>query len=132
MEKYPMDLSVQSSCLRALLSMSGCMTCRSFYDKETQDIIGKSNAVLALVRALENLQQLTTKMQFETNAHKLARLAIADAVQTLHYICLMNEENTARLAAVKGLHIIRASQPSMDDVTASANRSVCDADRHPR
>ena len=109
MEKYSPDLSVHSSALRALLSMSGCMTCRSFYDEETQDAMRRANAVAALVKALNLLQQLTTKMQFETNAHKVARLAIADAVQTLHYICLMNRESTAQLASLNGLKSIKTS-----------------------
>jgi len=118
MEKFPLDLTVRSSSLRALLSMSGCMTCRTFYDKETQDVMQRSNAISALIRAMKYLQQLTSKMQFETNAHKLARLAIADAVQALHYICLLNKENLMKLASIKELSIIQTSiEDNLNELT---------------
>lgn len=110
MEGYPKDLSVQSSALRALLSMSGCLSCRSFYNRETQDLMARADAISALVKAIDLLQTSAMTMQFETNAHKLTRLAIADAVQALHYICLVNKQNTVALVSSGGLRIIKTSE----------------------
>lgn len=118
MELHPSDLFLQSSCIRALLSMSGCMTCHCFYDKETQDWMGKSNAISALVHEMHVLLQLTTQMQFETNAHKLTRTAIGDTVQALHYICLMNPENLQKLASLHELKIIRTSNAFNSSIEA--------------
>eukprot|EP00803_Ostreobium_quekettii_P008476 evm.model.scf_30EXC.8 EVM.evm.TU.scf_30EXC.8 scf_30EXC:116874-133578(-) len=98
LQQFPRDLNVQTAAIRALLSLSGCLTCRSFYDKNTQDVLGGSGAVEALLTAILRLQE---------TAAQSCRRSIADAVQALHYICLMNKNNVARLSSNQGLNIIR-------------------------
>ena len=75
-------------------------------DRSTQDTLGVKGAVEALLTAILRLQ--------ETAAHTCRR-SIADAVQALHYICLMNNNNVARLASNQGLNIIRLCEWSEAD-----------------
>lgn len=78
--------------------------------RATQDALGKLGAVEALIAVLSLLQGIVSQQTLEAEALKLAKRAIADGMQTLHFLCLMNRRNTAALAASRGVEIVRACE----------------------
>lgn len=76
--------------------------------RATQDALGKLGAIEALVAAVSQLQGIVSQQALEVETLKLAKRAIADGMQALHFLCLMNRRNIAALAASHGVEIVRA------------------------
>ncbi|GMH36204.1 hypothetical protein BSKO_04072 [Bryopsis sp. KO-2023] len=107
LRQAPQDLTLLSAAVRAVLSFSGCLTCRSYYDRATQDMLGSKESVEVLISTILRLQEIASKNTPEAQASKVARRAIADGLQALHFLCLMNKGNVAILAANQGLRAVR-------------------------
>eukprot|EP00210_Caulerpa_lentillifera_P002548 g2445.t1 len=112
------DLELRSLLLKTLLSLSRCSNCRSTYDPTRQLLLRQSEVIPALMESLNVLIHLTTRMPFDPNGHRAARLAIADAVQALHYTCFMNKENLKALAALDGFRTVKMSiEDNLNELT---------------
>ncbi|PNH06439.1 hypothetical protein TSOC_007210 [Tetrabaena socialis] len=137
--------AVQVAGVKALLSLSGCLNCRCYYDKATQEVLGNRGAVEALLSVLpqfleeaslaggaeqqqqqqqqqqqvaegpgqpggeaqEQEQQLLgvkaePKQEGEAAAAEDGSQPVAVVLRALHYACLLNPVNTARLMAAGG------------------------------
>lgn len=112
------DLEIRSLLLKTLLILSRCSDCRSTYDTDRQLLLRQSEVIPVLLESLNVLIHLTTRMPFDPTGHRAARLAIADAIQTLHYVCFMNKENLLILASLEGFKAIKMSiEDNLNELT---------------
>ncbi|KXZ54121.1 hypothetical protein GPECTOR_5g222 [Gonium pectorale] len=130
------SLHVRAIAIRALLSLSGCLNCRCYYDKPTQEILGSRGAVQVLLSSLPLfLAEAAAAQQQQADGGAAAAgtaqpqqqqaaeqgdaagqgperpadecaAAVADIFRALHYTCLLNAANTATLAAEGGYALV--------------------------
>ncbi|GIL69844.1 hypothetical protein Vretifemale_639, partial [Volvox reticuliferus] len=116
---------VKVAAIKALLSLSGCLNCRCYYDKATQELLGERGAVRLLLTSLPRFLTDATAdpaQQQQLQAGTAAGASgtapaqergpedgantVADIFRALHYTCLLNPANIARLLAEGGYPLI--------------------------
>lgn len=104
MHEFPDHLGVQGAGTRALLSLSGCLSCRCYHDRLTQNTLGDKGAIEALVGASQLLLGILEGPLGSLPAEDQGTLrkVLCDAVHALHFLCLNNLDNAERLGDAGG------------------------------
>lgn len=75
------------------------------YYREIQNLFGKSETIIALMSSLARI--LERIVQVDGIMHKICRKAVAEALQSLYYICYMNIDNIKKMAENDGFNILK-------------------------
>lgn len=113
MELHPESLVVQKAGVKVLLRLSGCLTCRCYHDRATQERLGSKGVIEAVLQAIQ--------LFYRSSAWQHTQ-SLADGFQCLHFLCLMNKQNVGRLAANNGLQVVKAGmEAAATELTVQEN-----------
>ena len=85
---FPLDLLVLQAGVRAILSLAGCLKCRCYHSRASQEVMGSAGAVEALLDVIGAL------LRSEAELGDSCAVSITEALQVTTLSPARNHQNT--------------------------------------